>query len=506
MLPSLLPRNPRHERSKDADVGQRAHDVLGSFTEARAHGARCEEGAGSPWRNTTMTRAALVLSSVLAACGSVATAPTPQPAPSASGQPAPPAPPATPEEIAAHVAALEHARGSAYAALDQGDALALVTIGEPAVPASIDCFENDTRLTELSDDEWMLPGGHLDVSTLCLRVVERILDESGLAYREGAQDRHQAAAALRRYVDRYLGMTPLARRLAMLDDPTTSDQVAGIAARWLTTGTGELDRPSAIDYVGTRRRLGPPRAASLRADAGVDLTGTLVARAIRAMDSGRGHEACEISAAAIEWDASAEPRLLPVGRACLAAVCPCSYAFVALVAHADPTAAVAFLEGHGTTLLASDPFSRARGVEMAAALDVPEVRAVVEARLAATDLEAALHEAVRQPPPHGLAVLLLAWARAGLPAARTALDRALSDGVVLGSIVPDPGADGSRVELASAQYSLHLPEPLGASQSVRASDLVASTLASELDEPFSLGWPIERRDAAIVALRARVAP
>lgn len=442
----------------------------------------------------------------LVACGGSTPAPAPTPAPPPS-EPAPTArqEPASPEEIAAHVEALERASGSSYDALTSGDAGALVAIGEPAVPALIDCFENDTRSTQISDDNWMQPG-HLTVSALCLRLVESILDENGLAYREGAQDVHAAAAALRAYVARYGSMTPVARRLAMLTDASTTDTVAGIAARWLTSSGGALGPPSSIDYVGTQRHVGPMRGASLRSDPQVDLVSTMVPRATHALDAGHAHDACDIAASVVEWDASAEPRLLPLGRACLAATCPCSYAFVALVAHSDPAAAAQFLDQHGNTLLWSDSFSRARGVEVAAALDVPEVRRSVETRLAAIDARAALHDAVRMPPPQGLAVLLLAWSRAGLPAARTALEDALSDAAILGTITPDPGADGARVRMASAEYTLHLPEPITASESLRASDLVTNALAMELAVPFSLGWPVARRDATIAQVRAMLGP
>lgn len=447
--------------------------------------------------------AILLVAVTLHACARSNTTPSSRPA--ASDEATPPAREelASPAEIAAHIAALEHATGASVEPLDRGAPGELMRIGEPAVPALIDCFENDTRRTEISDDNWRQPG-YLDVSTLCLRLVEAILDEPDLAYREGAIDRRAAAAALRAYVDRYGAMAPVARRVAMLTDPSTTDRVAAIAARWLTTRTGELDAPHAIDYVGTRRRVGPMRGTSLRSDASVDLVGAMVPRATRAMDAGHAHDACELAAATIEWDASAEPRLLPIGRSCLAAACPCSYAFVALVGHADAQAAVDFLEDHGTTLLASDSFSRARGVEIAKALDIPAVRRVVEARLAAMDVESALHEAVREPPPQGLVVLLLAWSRAGLPSARAALDRALADATVLGSIRPDPGADGSRVHLRAAWYTLRLPEPITRTESLRAADLVANALALELGVPFSLGWPLERRDPAIATLRARI--
>jgi hypothetical protein len=442
----------------------------------------------------------VVLAAVLAACGNAGSSPMPTaPSSSTTGEAAPPEPSA--EE---HITALDRASGSSYDALSHGDAAALVSLGEPALPALIDCFENDVRQTQISDDNWMQLG-HLDVSTLCLRIVEWILDEPGLAYRE-AGDRHAAASALRAYVARYGAMSPVARRVAMLTDASTSDTTAGIAARWLTSADGPLDAVSSLDYIGDRMHVGPMRGASLRGDAQVDLVAAMVPRAARAMSVGHGHEACEIAASVVAWDASAEPQLLPTGRACLTAMCPCAYAFVALVAHADPAAAIRFLDEHGTTLLASDVFSRGRAVQIAAALDVPEVRRIVEARLTAMDLDVAVHDAVRTPPPPGLVVLLLVWSRAGLSAAHEALDHALDDADVLGTVGPDPGADGARVHMASAEYTLRLSEPITTIENVRARDLVTNALAMELGVPFSLGWPVARRDAVIAQIRGRLGP
>ncbi|MBI4957202.1 MAG: hypothetical protein HY908_34635 [Myxococcales bacterium] len=432
-------------------------------------------------------------------CSNSSLPPLPSP-PATSAAASSDAEPTPSRTVAERIAALEGMSGSTFDALERGDGAALVEAGEAALPALIDCFENDPRVTELTDGDPM-HRARLDVSTLCLRIAEAILDEPGLAYRE-AGERHAAASALRKYVARYGAMKPAARRLAILTDATTSDAAAAVAATWLTTSGGPLDVESSLDYVGRRRQLGPMRGRELRDDPAVDLVGAMLPRATRASGAGHGREACDLAGAIMTWDARAEPRLLPLGRACLASGCPCMYAFVALVAHDDPAAAVRALDERGHTLLASDAFSRARGVEVAAALDVPAVRRFVEGRLAAIDVDAALRDALGARPPAGLTVLLYAWSRAGLVPARAALERALADATPFATLVPDPGTDGARVDLPRASYTLRLPEPVAVAASLRAADLAASSLALEAGVPFSLGWPVARRDAAIAEIRA----
>ncbi len=354
---------------------------------------------------------------------------------------------------------------SGVGVLSAPEVQALVDAGEAALPALLDCLENDVRLTRQRSSTRDHPFDVIPVARACYHAIALILDHD---FHWPSREPASVAPLIREFMTAQAGRSHADQRLDVLRDDAASDYERERAAMWITEYA--WPRPWTISDVASASTPSM-RGESLRATRGDEVRRLLAARAIQALPD--LVTACRLTEALNTWDPSATSEVEPVANACAQdRECIC----VPLLASMFDGARWA------ESRLIAEMISRALGD--GSVLDVYVVDGPVVDRPSFRDaLDAQLRERVEDPAWHtrlgwsdGIMSLWVLSLRR-LPAARATLERMLE------SEQPDVGAaPGQRVR-----------------------DRTASVLSERLSIPFSAEWPLERRDQAVLGIRAALA-
>jgi hypothetical protein len=388
---------------------------------------------------------------------------------------------------------------------------ALIRVGEPAVPALLECLEHDerwTRAVHFWRDFAMGSRTVLGVHEACYVALANILGEdffdfgvTGGNLTNAPSQRAEVVRAARSHWERWREVPPVERRWQVLLDDTRSPTEWAVAADWLTTGGGLHEST----YVWSFGRRGASPGESIRAERDVALRELLVRRAAAALDEDSG-AACGLMGAALVWADGPFDALVPVARACVEDEdCECRDAIAERFGPADPALALAWLRVNSGLFL-WDWDSDTRIARLVLLLRHPDVAREVSRRLRALDVAKATRTNLRHANATTWADLVWPLA-AHLRAARAALGRALASNAVVAQLRLESHAGSPFAVVAHDDgfSSVELPEPFAAPRNVRVSDFVAWRIAGRLGVRFSLGWSSERRDAAIAEVRRRLA-
>ncbi|MEZ4251990.1 MAG: hypothetical protein R3B99_27570 [Polyangiales bacterium] len=387
---------------------------------------------------------------------------------------------------------------------------ALIRVGEPAVPALLECLERDERWTR-AVHFWrdFAPSSYtvLGVYEACYVALANILGEDFFDFGStggnltNAQSRRVVAGNVRAYWERWRDAPPLERRWQVLLDDDRSPSEWAVAADWLTTGGPHHEST----YAWSLGRRGPSPGESIRAERDVALR-ELLARRTSSAFAEDSDAACSLLGSALAWAGGPFDALVPVARACAEDDdCPCRDGIAERFGPLDPDLAMTWLRATPELFL-WDWGSEERIARMIELLRHPGVVREASRRLRALDATKATDANLRRA--NSTTWVDLVWPLAAhLDAARAALRRGLASRAVVARLRLEQSLGSTFVVVArpDGYSSVVLPEPFEAPRDVRVSDFVAWRIAGRLGVRFSLGWSSERRDAAIADVRRRLA-
>jgi len=386
---------------------------------------------------------------------------------------------------------------------------ALVRAGEAAVPDLLDAFESDDRLTRSVHfwRDFAPPRTVLAVHEAAYAALIRILGASFFSpaatgdnlTSRGDASREEMARAMRAYWERYGGATPPQRRYLVIadDDASRAQQVE--AAQWLATPEGGYAPQGSMVF--TSWVEGPPGALSgepVRDDREPSVTALLTRRMNQ---SEAGHQSmgqgCGFASALAAWEPARAAELsVDFARRCVDdGECGCAPGLVLLTGEREPGLVAAY----ATRLRGLEHVDAYQLTPIARFADHPAIRRAVRVLFR----EGALGPAQRVGNLASyLRALVEARAHEAAPV-RAELLRQLRDTSTVGTY--ERRGDGGWVEYARGGFSVPTPEgSVDGPHPVRRADVVASGLAEALEVTFSVGWALDRRDAAIAAMRERL--
>lgn len=387
---------------------------------------------------------------------------------------------------------------------------ALIRVGASAVPPLIDALEHDGRLTRSVHfwRDFARPRTVLGVHEAAYAALVAILGVSFFQpvatgdnlTRRGDDPRAQLADRVRDYWVRYGQHPPAEGRYRVLaDDDAPPDQQVEAAA-WLTRPEGQSSpQGSMVGIVWVGLPAGPLAGEALRSRTSPSITQLLARRMDASGEDGRGlSRGCSFAEALARWSPPEAPALsVSFARRCVAAAeCSCAPGIVSFAGEREP----ALLDAYARRVRRSR--EEVSAYELAPIVHYPDHTAMRQ--LVRWLFEAGPFVATQGDAWQARRVVE-ALAESGaidLPAVRGYVGRALEVDREVGRLTPR--GNDAWVEYANGGFSVELPEPATAAQSVRVRDLYAYSLARVLSIEFSLGWDRERRDAAIAAMRAQL--
>ena len=380
---------------------------------------------------------------------------------------------------------------------------ALIRVGEPAVPALLECLEHDERWTRAVHfwRDFVPRRSVLGVHEACYVALANILGEDFFDFGStggnltDSSQRSDVARSVRTHWETWRGVAPAERRWQILNDDSRTPAQWASAAEWLTTGGPARESTFAFSI-----DVEPAGGAALRSDRDVALRELLVRRA-RESVGGESQEACTLVRAALVWADGPFASVTDVARVLVAeGECGCRDWLAEVLGPDDPDLALAYIRA--TEHLLHDYGDAERRVEQVV---VPLLRH----RSVATEVDRRLRdldvvEGARERNGWVNPVWRLAAHRAE---ARATLRRGLASREEVGSLDEEryDGEPTPMLRVGEAARSVELPEPFEAPRAIRVADLVADTIARRLGVGFSFGWTRERRDAAIADVRRRLA-
>lgn len=380
---------------------------------------------------------------------------------------------------------------------------ALIRIGEPAVPALLECLEHDARLTR-SVHFWreFVPNRTvLGVFEACYVALANILDEDFYEVvatgdnLTSSRRRGLVVQAVRAHWERWGSVPPVERRWQILSDDAAAPSRWAAAAEWLTTGGDRRESTYVFVYPEPEREMGAP----LRRDRDEALRALLVRRADEALLRGASEAACTLVSAALVWANGPSEGVTPVARSCVRDRCVCSGWLAETLGPGDAVLAEEWVRS--ARML--EPWSSDETAISTAILlqEHPRVAREIDRQLRMWRPEAVVdgHLDTANRSPVVDRVWQLARHRAS---AREALLRGLRSRRLVARLELEAGEPMLRWEDGGASFEPSTP--FDAPRSLRVADFVATTIANDLGVPFSLTWARPERDAAITELRRRV--